>query len=104
MKLVINQSNHTGRTVCRGRVRRLKYGKGSFMQRALFAFLALVFTPLVAFGGELPVLGRIVRKDAKLDSLLPANAKIEVLASGLDWTEGPVWVKDGGYLLFSVIP
>jgi gluconolactonase len=74
------------------------------MQRALFAFLTLVFAPLVTLGGELPVLGKIVRKDAKLDSLLPANAKIEVLASGLDWTEGPVWVKDGGYLLFSVIP
>jgi gluconolactonase len=29
---------------------------------------------------------------------------IEVLAGGYDWTEGPVWVKDGGYLLFSDIP
>ena len=66
--------------------------------------LAIFFVPLSSFAGELPVLGKIVRKDAKLDSLLPANAKIEVLASGLDWTEGPVWMKDGGHLLFSVIP
>jgi gluconolactonase len=29
---------------------------------------------------------------------------MEVLAGGFEWTEGPVWVKDGGYLLFSVIP
>ena len=26
------------------------------------------------------------------------------LAGGCDWTEGPVWIKDGGYLLFSDIP
>jgi gluconolactonase len=29
---------------------------------------------------------------------------IEVLGEGFDWTEGPIWVKDGGYLLFSDIP
>jgi gluconolactonase len=29
---------------------------------------------------------------------------MEVLAGGCEWTEGPVWVKQGGYLLFSVIP
>ena len=34
----------------------------------------------------------------------PAGAKIEVLATGFAWAEGPVWVKDGGYLLFSDIP
>ena len=27
-----------------------------------------------------------------------------MLAGGYDWTEGPVWIKDGGYLLFSDIP
>ena len=29
---------------------------------------------------------------------------MEQLADGFDWSEGPVWVKDGGYLLFSDIP
>ena len=35
-----------------------------------------------------------------------ADAKIEVLAGGFTWTEGPVWVDDeaGGHLLFSDIP
>ena len=38
--------------------------------------------------------------------MVPADAKIEVLAGGFTWTEGPVWVEDesGGYLLFSDIP
>jgi gluconolactonase len=36
-----------------------------------------------------------------LDEIVPPTAKIEKLASGFQFTEGPVWVKDGGYLLFS---
>lgn len=51
-----------------------------------------------------PTLGKIVRMDPRLDRLIPTDAKIEVLASGFAWCEGPVWVKDGGYLLFSDIP
>jgi gluconolactonase len=46
----------------------------------------------------------IERLDPALDQLIAPDAAIEVLAGGYDWTEGPVWVKDGGYLLFSDIP
>src|SRR6516162_5328988 len=48
--------------------------------------------------------GKIIRLDPELDKLLPKDAKLEKLAGGFVWTEGPVWVKDGGYLLFSDIP
>ena len=52
-----------------------------------------------------PILGRIHREDPRLDELIPRDAQIEVLSSGFDWTEGPVWVPDeGGFLLFSDIP
>jgi len=51
-----------------------------------------------------PAFGQIERKDARLDKLLPADAKLEKLAEGFAWSEGPVWVKKGGYLLFSDIP
>jgi gluconolactonase len=48
---------------------------------------------------------RIERLDPALDKLIDANAKIETLAEGYDWSEGPIWVKeDGGYLLFSDVP
>jgi gluconolactonase len=33
-----------------------------------------------------------------------ASAKVERLASGLRWSEGPVWFGDGRYLLWSDIP
>ena len=45
--------------------------------------------------------GEIARLDPALDDVVPAGAKIERLASGFSFTEGPVWVRDGGYLLFS---
>jgi len=32
------------------------------------------------------------------------NAAIERIATGFRWAEGPVWFRDGGYLLFSDIP
>jgi gluconolactonase len=47
---------------------------------------------------------RIERLDPALDRLIASDAKIETLGEGYDWTEGPVWVKNGGYLLFSDIP
>jgi gluconolactonase len=48
-----------------------------------------------------PVIGTIHRIDPQLDELIPKDAKIEVLSSRFEWAEGPVWVKEGGFLLFS---
>ena len=47
-------------------------------------------------------LGSIERKEAEFNQLVPSDAKIEVLAEGFTWTEGPVWMDD--HLLFSDIP
>ena len=43
-----------------------------------------------------PAFGTIVRKDPRLDKLVPKDAKMEQLAEGFDWSEGPTWVKEGG--------
>lgn len=51
-----------------------------------------------------PTLGKITYHDPRLEKLLPKDSRLEVLAMGFDWCEGPVWVKDGGYLLFSDVP
>jgi sugar lactone lactonase YvrE/uncharacterized protein (DUF885 family) len=46
----------------------------------------------------------IQRLDPAVNQLVPANAKLERVATGFDkWTEGPVWTRDGS-LLFAVIP
>lgn len=44
------------------------------------------------------------RSDAAFAALVPADARLERIAEGFDWTEGPVWRRSGGYLLFSDIP
>jgi len=51
-----------------------------------------------------PTLGRIERLDSAFDALIPPDVVIEKLAEGFDWSEGPVWVRAGGYLLFSDVP
>ena len=49
--------------------------------------------------------GTIERKDPRFDKLISSDVKgMEDLAHGFDWSEGPVWVKEGGYLLCSDIP
>lgn len=50
------------------------------------------------------LIGKIERFSPELDGIIPADAKIEVIGRGLTWAEGPVWVTEGGYLLFSDVP
>jgi gluconolactonase len=51
-----------------------------------------------------PTVGSIEVVDPALTKLIDPQAKIEVLAEGFLWSEGPVWIKEGEYLLFSDIP
>jgi len=46
----------------------------------------------------------VERLDPALDKLIPADAKIEQLAEGFKWAEGPVWNAKIGELLFSDVP
>ena len=45
--------------------------------------------------------GTVTRLAPELDRIVPSGAKLEHLAGGFIFTEGPVWVPEGGYLLFS---
>jgi gluconolactonase len=45
-----------------------------------------------------------VRLDSRFDKLVPSNLKVEKIAGGHKWVEGPVWNRQEGYLLFSDIP
>lgn len=50
------------------------------------------------------VTGKIVVFDAEANGLIDSSAAIEVIAGGFRWTEGPVYIAEGDYLLFSDIP
>ena len=73
------------------------------------AFLIVGLSQASFSGGAEPTapkktLGAIERKDPRFDALVPKDAVLEVLAEGFAWTEGPVWDKKGGRVLFSDIP
>lgn len=73
-------------------------------KRLLLPLLGLVTSTAISFAAE-PVpefKGGIERLDPALDKLIAPDAKIEILATGFNWSEGPVW-KDG-QLLFSDVP
>jgi gluconolactonase len=72
------------------------------MKNLLFLFVLSAVQSIAQ--NSYPTIGKIERYDPAFDKLLSKDAKIEVLASGFNWSEGPVWVKKGGYLLFSDIP
>lgn len=49
-------------------------------------------------------LGKIDRLSPGLDSIIDPGTPVEVIAKGFEWTEGPLWIENGKYLLFSDIP
>ena len=63
---------------------------------------ALLFLTLAsaAFGQD----PSVEKLDPALDLLIAPDAKIEVIAQGFRWTEGPVWSTSTSELLFSDIP
>ncbi len=69
-----------------------------------------LFTMAVVFGmgakAQAQDSGEIVRLDPAVDAIVPADAKVEKLAGGFGFLEGPIWVHamGQGYLLFSDIP
>ncbi len=38
------------------------------------------------------------------NELIAEDARLEVLAENHEWTEGPLWIEDGNFLLYSDIP
>ena len=57
-----------------------------------------------SFSTPYPQVGSVERLDAALDTLIAPEAKIEKLAEGFSWAEGPVWVPAKSALLFSDVP
>src|SRR5688572_4284557 len=76
------------------------------MQRWFSTSLTLCLIACSTQIGAAPLgtVGRITRYDPALDAVVEANAPIEKLAEGFTWSEGPLWVASGGYLLFNDVP
>lgn len=70
-----------------------------WVREAKLEFYKGVETPLALTPGEVNV--EVVRNDEAINKIVGQNPKVWKLAEGFKFTEGPIWVKDGGYLLFS---
>lgn len=69
-----------------------------------FIIAALVCAIASAQQPPFPSAGSVERLDPALDQLIAPGTKIEVIASGFTWSEGPVWDKANNRLLFSDVP
>jgi gluconolactonase len=70
-----------------------------YMRHARLLFSRAEPGPVAVTPAEVNV--EVIRKDPAIDAILGPNPKIYKLAEGFQFTEGPVWVADGRYLLFS---
>ena len=70
-------------------------------RRALVVIAGMVLAASGWVGAQesSPRTGRIVRRDFRLDRLIPPEARLEKLADGFTWVEGPAWNRREGYLL-----
>ncbi len=48
-----------------------------------------------------PVIGTIERINPLIDDIIPPDAKIEKIAFGITWAEGPLWIEEYRMLLCS---
>lgn len=49
-------------------------------------------------------IGSVERLSTEIDNLIEKSAKIEILADGFEWSEGPVWSSQLNSVLFSDVP
>ena len=69
----------------------------------LFCTLSGALLPLSLQGQPTPP-GSVRRLDPGLDNLISPSAKVEKIAGNFGFTEGPLWVRRDGSLLFSDVP
>jgi gluconolactonase len=70
-----------------------------WMREARLEFYSGAPGPIAIRPAEVNV--TVVRKDPALDEIVGPNPKVWKVAEGFRFTEGPIWIPDGKYLLFS---
>ncbi|HZZ71210.1 MAG TPA: SMP-30/gluconolactonase/LRE family protein [Pirellulales bacterium] len=59
---------------------------------------------LKSFEKPYPTFAKITSNDPSFDKLIAPGTKVEKLAEGFAWAEGPLWIKHGGFFICSDIP
>lgn len=68
---------------------------------AFFIFYFIIGINASAQNEKFITTGGITYSNSALEKLLPRNTRIEIIGSGFQHIEGPLWVKDSNMLLFS---
>jgi len=87
-------------------MRSLKVLQGGVLMALMIQSLSAVDAGAAGGGNafvDAAVPAKIDRMDVGMDAIVPAGATVERVATGFTWVEGPVWIPQGGYLLFAEI-
>lgn len=78
----------------------------TYKHTLIFLALAACSSPKVQEeeAPKFQTIGSIERLDSAINSLIPPEAKIEILASGFEWAEGPLWLEGQNALIFTDVP
>lgn len=74
------------------------------MKNLSLVFSLLVFTLSACKEEAKPGTGEVEFIDDALSNLISKDAKVEIIAEGFDWSEGPLWIEEQQMLLFSDVP
>ena len=65
-----------------------------------FIILLLNLTPI----SQEKYIGSVERLSPEINNLIDKNSKIEIIAEGFEWSEGPIWSTELNSVLFSDVP
>ena len=68
-----------------------------------YKYFFLIVFPFISFGQN-NFIGSVERLSVEIDKFIEKDSKIEIIAKGFDWSEGPVWSNKLNALLFSDVP
>ena len=81
-----------------------KMGRMAFRTTLCIAAVAVAALSLPGVAATRLAAGSVQPSSRHFTALVPRGAEVELLAEGFSWSEGPVWIGEGGYLLFSDVP
>jgi gluconolactonase len=70
----------------------------------IYSFILILLLAFISLSSAAQNSEGILRLDPALNSIIAIDARIEKVVEGFQFLEGPVWLQDGGYLVFSDIP
>jgi gluconolactonase len=74
------------------------------MRRVSFLLSFFLVTIIYGCKSQPERIGYVEKLDPALDQVIDAEAEVEIIAEGFEWTEGPLWLVKEGMLLFCDIP